>query len=141
MHEQAGVFASEFRAQLPWAQRTRDNTVNRENSVTGPVQSTIEHSAIRGQLEKILAHSLFVRSERMGRFLRLAIERTLEGRTNELKEYLLGVEVFDRKASYDPRVDPIVRVEARRLRSKLKAYYEGDGRGDGVLIEFVSGSY
>jgi serine/threonine-protein kinase len=141
MHEQAGVFASEFRAQLPWAQRTRDNRANRENSVTGPVQSTIEHSAIRGQLEKILAHSLFVRSERMGRFLRLAIERTLEGRTNELKEYLLGVEVFDRKASYDPRVDPIVRVEARRLRSKLHSYYEGDGRNDAIVFEFAAGSY
>ena len=51
------------------------------------------------------------------------------------------MEVFDRKASYDPRVDPIVRVEARRLRTKLKAYYEGDGSADAVLIEFVSGGY
>lgn len=51
------------------------------------------------------------------------------------------MEVFDRKASYDPRVDPIVRVEARRLRAKLKAYYEGDGSADAVLIEFVSGGY
>jgi serine/threonine-protein kinase len=109
--------------------------------VTGPVQTTIQHSAIRGQLEKILVHGLFVRSERMGRFLRLAIERTLEGRTNELKEYLLGVEVFDRKTSYDPRVDPIVRVEARRLRSKLRSYYEGDGRNDPIVFEFAAGSY
>jgi serine/threonine-protein kinase len=105
------------------------------------VQTTIQHSAIRGQVEKILAHGLFVRSERMGRFLRLAIERTLEGRTNELKEYLLGVEVFDRKTSYDPRVDPIVRVEARRLRSKLRSYYEGDGRNDPIVFEFAAGSY
>jgi hypothetical protein len=59
--------------------------------VTQPVPTTIQHPAIRGQLEKILAHALFVRSERMARFLRLAIERTLEGRTTELKEYLLGV--------------------------------------------------
>ena len=63
----------------------------------------------------------------MVRFLRLAVERALAGQADELKEYLIGVEVFDRKASYDPRVDPIVRVEARRLRAKLKAYYEGDG--------------
>jgi TolB-like protein/Flp pilus assembly protein TadD len=92
-------------------------------------------------LEKILAHQLFSRSERMVRFLRLTVERTLAGQADELKEYLLGVEVFDRKASYDPRVDPIVRVEARRLRTKLKAYYEGDGSADAVLIEFVSGGY
>lgn len=77
----------------------------------------------------------------MGRFLRLAVERTLEGKADELKEYLIGVEVFDRKPTYDPRVDPIVRVEARRLRSKLKAYYETDGCSDVVVIEFLKGSY
>ena len=104
-------------------------------------QVNIHHSAVRTQLEKILAHGLFTRSERMGRFLRLAVERTLEGKSDDLKEYLIGVEVFDRKASYDPRVDPIVRVEARRLRSKLKAYYEGEGCADPIVIEFFRGSY
>jgi serine/threonine-protein kinase len=92
-------------------------------------------------LEKIVSHQLFSRSERMVRFLRLTVERSLAGQAHQLKEYLLGVEVFDRKSSYDPRVDPIVRVEARRLRAKLKAYYEGDGRTDPVLIEFLSGGY
>jgi hypothetical protein len=92
-------------------------------------------------LEKILAYQLFSRSERIVRFLRMAVDRTLAGQADELKEYVIGVEVFDRKASYDPRVDPIVRVEARRLRAKLKAYYEGDGSADTVLIEFVSGGY
>jgi TolB-like protein/Flp pilus assembly protein TadD len=92
-------------------------------------------------LEKILAHQLFSRSGRMVRFLRLTVERALAGQADELKEYLIGVEVFDRKESYDPRVDPIVRVEARRLRAKLKAYYERDGSADEVLIEFVTGGY
>ena len=141
MHEQAGATGWAFSIPLPVATRTRDNTENRGNSVTQPVPTTIQHSAIRGQLEKVLAHALFVRSARMARFLRLAVERTLEGRTDELKEYLLGVEVFDRKASYDPRVDPIVRVEARRLRSKLQAYYEGDGRDDPIVFEFATGTY
>jgi TolB-like protein/tetratricopeptide (TPR) repeat protein len=104
-------------------------------------QPATQDIAVRQQLEKILAHGLFVRAERMARFLRFAVERTLEGKADELKEYLIGVEVFDRKGSYDPRVDPIVRVEARRLRAKLKAYYEGDGRGDAVIIEFASGGY
>ena len=77
----------------------------------------------------------------MARFLRLAVERSLEGKADQLKEYLIGVEVFDRPASYDPRVDPIVRVEARRLRSKLKSYYEGDGRNDPIQFAFRPGSY
>jgi TolB-like protein/Flp pilus assembly protein TadD len=98
-------------------------------------------AAVRMQLEKILAHDLFTRSERMGRFLRLAVEWTLDGRADELKEYLIGVEVFDRKPSYDPRVDPIVRVEARRLRSKLKAYYDGEGCSDPIVVELLRGSY
>src|SRR5207247_5686008 len=104
-------------------------------------QPTVSHSAVRRQLDKILAHAFFSRSGRMERFLRLAVEHTLAGTSGDLKEYLIGVEVFDRKSSYDPRVDPIVRVDARRLRSKLKAYYESDGRADPVLIEFPSGGY
>jgi TolB-like protein/Flp pilus assembly protein TadD len=92
-------------------------------------------------MDKILAHRLFSRSARMARFLRFAVDHCLCGRADDLKEYVIGVEVFDRSEAYDPRVDPIVRVEARRLRSKLKAYYEADGAGDHVLIEFLSGSY
>jgi TolB-like protein len=104
-------------------------------------QPALVYSAVREQLEKILAHRLFCRSERMVRFLRFAVDHSLNGHAVELKEYVIGVEVFDRKPDYDPRVDPIVRVEARRLRSKLKAYYEGDGVADPVRIEFPSGSY
>src|ERR1700756_282932 len=92
-------------------------------------------------MDKILAHRLFSRSVRMARFLRFAVDHALLGRADDLKEYVIGVEVFDRSGDYDPRVDPIVRVEARRLRAKLKAYYEGDGAADPVIIEFLSGSY
>lgn len=96
---------------------------------------------VRGQVEKVLSSGIFAASERMCRFLRFAVERSLEGRGAELKEYLLGVEIFDRSASFDPRVDPIVRVEARRLRSKLRSYYETQGRDDGLIIEFPTGTY
>jgi serine/threonine-protein kinase len=92
-------------------------------------------------MEKILGSELFLRSERMSRFLRLAVERTLAGHGNDLKEYVIGIEVFDRKRDYDPRMDPIVRVEARRLRSKLKAYYDNAGRSDEIGIELPAGSY
>jgi serine/threonine-protein kinase len=109
--------------------------------VTQPRHNPSQHSAIRRQLEKIAAHGLFARSERMARFLRFAVEGVLEGKSNELKEYSIGVEVFDRPQTYDPRVDPIVRVEARRLRAKLKSYYEADGRNDRVVIDFATGTY
>src|SRR5215467_15450354 len=103
-------------------------------------QDSMPRSMITDQLHKILGSRAFAQSERMTRFLRFSVERALDGQSQP-KEYLLGVEVFDRKSSYDPRVDPIVRVEARRLRAKLKAYYEGDGREDLLVIELAVGGY
>jgi TolB-like protein/tetratricopeptide (TPR) repeat protein len=96
---------------------------------------------IRTQVDKILASRLFTRSERLCRFLRFCVEQTLDEKSDQLKEQMVGVEVFDRKGDYDPRTDPIVRVEARRLRSKLKAYYTSSGRPDCVLIDLPKGAY
>jgi TolB-like protein/Tfp pilus assembly protein PilF len=107
---------------------------------TSVPQTAFDAWAVRQQLERILANSEFAQSERMCRFLRLAVEYSLEDRACELKEYLIGVEVFDRP-SFDPRVDPIVRVEARRLRSKLDKYYEGEGSRDEILIGLPKGGY
>ncbi len=98
-------------------------------------------TAARSQLERLLTSRTLAGSERLRRFLRFACERTLEGRSGELKEYTLGVEVFDRDGAYDPRLDPIVRVEARRLRSKLKAYYTQEGAADPVVVSIPEGSY
>lgn len=97
--------------------------------------------AVLAHLDKILASTEFARSERLSRFLRFTVEQALEGRVDQLKEYVVGVEVFDRQPSYDPRIDPIVRVEARRLRSKLQKYYESEGRDDELWIELPKGSY
>ena len=96
---------------------------------------------VRGQVDKILASRWFARSERLCRFLRFCVELTLHEKSDQLKEQLVGVEVFDRKGDYDPRTDPIVRVEARRLRSKLKEYYTSSGRPDCLLIELPKGAY
>ena len=96
---------------------------------------------IRAHLAKVLASRMFVRSDRLCRFLRVTVERTLAGETAEINEYVLGQEVFDRDQRYDPRIDSIVRVEARRLRSKLRDYYNGPGAGDPVRIDFPTGSY
>jgi adenylate cyclase len=106
---------------------------------TSPEQ--IPPERIRTQLERILASALFVRSERLCRFLRFTVELTLSGETDRIKEYTLGRDVFDRDKNYDPRADSIVRVEARRLRRKLGEYYQEVGSTDPVSIEFPSGSY
>ena len=99
-------------------------------------------ASIREALQKILTSRLFATSLRQNRFLRYTVEQTLQGKgTTRLKEYLLATEVFDRKDSFDPHVDPIVRVEASRIRAKLKAYYETEGQEDPILIEFPRGTY
>jgi TolB-like protein len=97
--------------------------------------------AVRAQLDLILASPGFVNADRLSRFLRFVVERTLAGEGDQLKEYLLGTEVFDRPSDYDPRLDSIVRVEARRLRAKLAEYYEGPGRLDPIVIRVDKGSY
>jgi len=102
---------------------------------------TATHQEIRAQLERLLASPLFARSGRMSRFLRFSVEHALAGTEDQVKEYLVGVEVFDRDRDYDPRVDPIVRVEARRLREKIGAYYESAGLADTVQIDLPKGFY
>lgn len=106
-----------------------------------PALSGITVDSIQAQLEKILASEAFSHSERLCRFLRFTVEEAVQGRAARLKEYQIGLEVFDRKGAYDPRIDPIVRVEAGRLRTKLEEYYRVHGRADPVLIQFKKGSY
>lgn len=77
----------------------------------------------------------------MSGFLRFVVDRALAGQADQLKEYVVGVAVFGRAEEYDPRLDAIVRVEARRLRGKLDEYYAGDGRNDPVIIRMPRGSY
>ena len=96
---------------------------------------------VRAALDRMLASQVFVNAGRLSRMLRFVVERTLDGQGDQLKEYLLGVEVFDRPSDYDPRMDSIVRVEARRLRAKLAEYYEGDGAGDALRIRIAKGGY
>ena len=96
---------------------------------------------VRHQLDRLLASSGFANAGRMSRFLKFVVEKTLAGEGERLKEYVIGIEVFDRDASYDPRLDSIVRVEAARLRAKLAEYYAGQGRGDPVVLSLPKGGY
>ena len=101
----------------------------------------ISEEAIREELSRILESSLFFQSDRLSRFLRFTVETTLAGDAETLKEYLIGTEVYDRRPPYHPNIDSIVRSEARRLRGKLKEYYESVGVDDAVFIYYRPGSY
>ena len=97
--------------------------------------------AVRAQLQRILASEHFARSERLSRFLEFTVEQTLAGRAELLKEYPIGIEVFSRKDSFDPRIDAIVRVQAVSLRSRVNGYYARQGAEDSVVIEYAKGGY
>ncbi|MFN0169071.1 MAG: hypothetical protein ACKV22_21815 [Bryobacteraceae bacterium] len=97
--------------------------------------------SVRAELQSILANSQFARSKRSSDLLRYLVEQALEGKSENLKEYVLAVEVFGRDESFDPRIETLVRVEANRLRHRLKAYYEGPGSQSRLRIEVPVGAY
>jgi hypothetical protein len=92
-------------------------------------------------LQRVLGSVEFSGSKRLQRFLSYIVEQTLAGRQDEIKEYPIALAVFDREASFDPRTDTIVRVQARRLRQQLAAYYANGGSGDPLIIELGKGGY
>src|SRR5215469_6253186 len=96
---------------------------------------------ISAQLEKILSSPQFSQAGRLSRFLRFVVEASQTGQAESIKEYSIGVEVFDRGKDFDPRIDPIVRVQAAKLRSKLMEYYASSGTQDPIVISMPKGSY
>ena len=100
-----------------------------------------EEPAAQQQLERVLASPGFAQNERMSRFLRFLVERQLEGREIELKESVIGVEVFARRPDYNPKRDAIVRTEAGRLRTRLAEYYANSGKQDALVIDLPKGGY
>jgi TolB-like protein/Flp pilus assembly protein TadD len=103
-------------------------------------QEDSEHSA-QQQLERVLASVTFRQVDRLKRFLNFTVSEALAGRGDQLKEYVIGVQVFDKDSTFDPRADPIVRVQARRLRARLARYYREEGGADAVLIDLPKGGY
>jgi TolB-like protein len=104
-----------------------------------PAEASTE--AVRHQLDKILSGRGFVRNDRLSKFLRFVVEQQLLGKAVELKESLVGIEVFGRMPGFDPRQDSVVRTEAARLRVRLSEYYAGEGAADPLVIELPKGGY
>ena len=92
-------------------------------------------------LERVLSSYTLRSSPRLRRFLAHVVRHALAGDDDSLKEYALGIDVFDRGVRFDPRGDAIVRVEARRLRDKLHRYYHSEGATDPVTISIPEGAY
>src|SRR5438067_2425465 len=106
-----------------------------------PVTGGPSPEAVMQALDKILLSQQFHNAESQQAFLRYVVNETLAGRGDQLKEYTIGLEVFQRKDSYDPRYDNTVRLKAQKLRWSLAKYYETEGKDDQVCIGFRSRGY
>jgi tetratricopeptide (TPR) repeat protein len=100
-----------------------------------------DREEILTHLHQILTDRRFASAERNARFLRFVVESTLDGKASEIKETVIATEVYGRSRDYDPKADSIVRVEASRLRQKLRSYYENEGKNSGLRFHLPSGSY
>jgi hypothetical protein len=96
---------------------------------------------IRAATERMIGSDVFSRSPQLGAFLRFVVEAVLHGKADRIKAYTVGVEVLRRDTKFDPQIDPIVRVEATRLRRAIERYYAGAGLTDPVIIDLPRGSY
>ena len=90
---------------------------------------------VRAHVARVLRSETFSKAPSLRRLLSYVVDQSVGGRADSVKEYSIGVEVFGRGESFDPRADTIVRVQARRLRSKLGEYYAVEGFADGLEIE------
>jgi TolB-like protein len=110
-----------------------------------PVKSSapakLSDKAIAFELERILHSKAFSQVDRLKRFLTFIVSETTSGHGTELKEYVIGVQVFGKDPSFDPRTDPIVRVQARRLRTRLSRYYREEGQHDDIIVDLPKGGY
>jgi hypothetical protein len=113
---------------------------------TGKPQDGVRGSAIQDdivyqQVSRITASRAFKKSIRLKHLLEFIVDATIRGETASLKEWVIGTDVYSRGKDFDPRLDPIVRTEIRRLRRKLREYFETEGRGDAFVIVIPKGSY
>jgi len=96
---------------------------------------------VRAAAERIIASDVFSRSPQLGAFLHFIVDAVLQGKGDRIKAYTIGVEVLRRDSRFDPQLDPIVRVEATRLRRAIERYYTGSGARDPIIIDLPRGSY
>jgi tetratricopeptide (TPR) repeat protein len=106
-----------------------------------PVPALPSEREIRDQVERIVLSVAFRTSDRLKHFITFVTSEALQGKADNLKEYSVGVHVFGRETAFDPRTDPVVRVQARRLRARLDRYYREEGQQDEIVVELPKGGY
>ena len=99
------------------------------------------HDEVHAALNRVIASEALRGSPQLIAFLRFVVEATLRGEGHLIKAYTIAVEALGRGKDFDPNTDPIVRVEAGRLRRALERYYAGVGANDPMLIEIPRGHY
>jgi adenylate cyclase len=128
--------------QAPWSKEMTDQGLEPEVRIPDPGRSANPpEDAVRGQLEKILGSASFKNAERLSRFFFFVVDEALKHPGETLKEYRVALDVFDRPPAFDPRKDSVVRVAARQLRTKLKEYYDSEGKADLIRIDLPKGGY
>ncbi|WP_158750707.1 hypothetical protein [Acidobacterium sp. S8] len=106
---------------------------------TGANEPSVEEC--KEQVRRVIRSTTFRNAATLQLLLQFLTDKTITGSADVLKEYTIGVEALGRKPDFDPKIDPIVRVQSHRLRVKLKEYYEAEGSGDPILIQFPKGHY
>ena len=104
-------------------------------------ESLRRDEAVRRAVRKITGSRTFHPVVRLQKFLTFIVDQTLRGNADKLKEYAVAVDVFGKDEGFDPRMDPLVRVEARRLRMRMALYYETEGKFDDLIIQLPKGGY
>lgn len=113
---------------------------NSSHSYPEPADS-VSSELVQAELQKIITSRTFRAAQGQKKFLAYTVQQRMAGNADLLKEYVIATEALGRDESFDPRLDPIVRTEARKLRARLAKYYETEGAGDSLRIEFRKGSY
>src|SRR5262245_13226056 len=103
--------------------------------------ASLPERPIREQIERIVSSAAFYPSDRLKHFITFVAGEALKGKADALKEYAIGVHVFGRETAFDPRTDPVVRVQARRLRARLEKYYREEGQHDEIVVDLPKGGY
>ena len=101
----------------------------------------ISADRIADQLSRILASPKFTASKRLSRFLSFVVEQSQKGQSGRIKQYTIAVDALGYKDDFDPQSDPVVRLQARRLRRALDKYYDTLGASDPIRIDIPKGAY
>ena len=110
-------------------------------AVARPIVAPPSEREVRDQIERITSSTAFRTSDRLKHFITFVASQALQGKGDNLKEYAVGVQVFGRETAFDPRTDPVVRVQARRLRARLERYYREEGQNDFIVVDLPKGGY